>query len=122
MDHAVISDGCIISWAQISQSVIGIRSVVSPGSRLHRVVLMGNDYFESAESIAENEAAGIPKMGVGANCRIENAIIDKNARIGDNVIISPNGKPEGEDGENYHIRDGIVVIPKNAVIKSGTII
>ena len=83
---------------------------------------MGNDYFESAESIAENEAAGIPKMGVGANCRIENAIIDKNARIGDNVIISPNGKPEGEDGENYHIRDGIVVIPKNAVIKSGTII
>ncbi len=122
MDHAVISDGCIISWAQISQSVIGIRSVVSPGSRLHRVVLMGNDYFESAESISENLANGIPKMGVGANCRIENAIIDKNARIGDNVIISPDGKPEGEDGENYHIRDGIVVIPKNAIIRSGTVI
>lgn len=122
IDHAVISDGCIISWAQISQSVIGVRSVINPGSRLHRVVAMGNDYFESAESIAENGKLGRPPIGIGANCRIENAIIDKNARIGNNVVINPAGKPQEADGENYHIRDGIVVIPKNAVVPDNTVI
>ena len=122
IDHAVISDGCIISWAQISQSVIGVRSVINPGSRLHRVVAMGNDTFESAESIESHKAKGIPAIGIGANCRIENAIIDKNARIGDNVIINPNDKPDHMDGENFHIRDGIVVIPKNAIIPSDSVI
>lgn len=122
IDHAVISDGCIISWAQISQSMIGIRAVINPGSRLHRVVLMGNDNFESAESIAENAAAGRPPIGVGSNCRIEEAIIDKNARIGNNVVISPEGKPDHMDGDNFCIRDGIVVIPKNAVIPDDTVI
>lgn len=122
IDHAVISDGCIISWAQISQSIIGVRSVINPGSRLHRVVAMGNDSFESDESIQSHKAKGIPAVGIGSNCRIENAIIDKNARIGDNVIISPSDKPEHKDGENYYIRDGIVVIPKNAVIPDDTVI
>lgn len=122
IDHAVISDGCIISWAQISQSVIGVRSVINPGSRLHRVVAMGNDAFESSDSIESHKAKGIPPIGIGSNCRIENAIIDKNARIGDNVIISPNDKPDHVDGENFYIRDGIVVIPKNAVIPSDTVI
>ena len=122
IDHAVISDGCIISWAQISQSVIGVRSVINPGSRLHRVVTMGNDYFESAESIEENKQKGRPPIGIGANCRIENAIIDKNARIGNNVVLNPAGKPENVDGENYFIRDGIVVVPKGACIPDDTVV
>ncbi|MBG89386.1 MAG: glucose-1-phosphate adenylyltransferase [Verrucomicrobiales bacterium] len=122
IDHAVISDGCIISWAQISHSVIGVRSTISPGTRLHRVIALGNDYFESAESIEQHEEKGLPRIGIGANCRIDNAIIDKNARIGDNVTITPEGKDENVDGDNYYIRDGIVVIPKNAVIPSGTVI
>jgi glucose-1-phosphate adenylyltransferase len=122
IDHAVISDGCIISWAQISQSVIGVRSVINPGSRLHRVVAMGNDNFESADSIAENKAKGRPPIGIGANCRIENAIIDKNARIGNNVVLNPAGKPENFDGDNYFIRDGIVVVPKGGVIPDDTVI
>jgi len=122
IDHAVISDGCIISWAQISQSMIGIRSVINPGTRLHRVVLMGNDYFESQESIADHQARGEPPIGVGSNCRIEEAIIDKNARIGNNVVISPKDKPEHMDGENFFVRDGIVVIPKGASIPDGTVI
>ncbi len=122
IDHAVISDGCIISWAQISQSMIGIRSIINPGSRLHRVVLMGNDYFESQESIDENTKEGIPPIGIGSNCRIEEAIIDKNARIGNNVVISPKDKPDHMDGDNFYVRDGIVVIPKNAVIKDDTVI
>jgi glucose-1-phosphate adenylyltransferase len=61
-------------------------------------------------------------MGIGKNVRIENAIIDKNARIGDDVVISPAGKPDSVDHPLYYVRDGIVIIPKNAVIPSGTII
>lgn len=124
IDHAVISDGCIVSWAQISQSVIGLRSVINPGTRLHRVVVMGNDFFESSDSIKENKENGRPPIGIGSNCRIENAIIDKNARIGDNVIISPANKPEHMDGEGgqFYVRDGIVVIPKRAVIPNDTVI
>ena len=65
---------------------------------------------------------GMPRVGIGENCRIENAIIDKNARIGNNVVISPAGKPENLDHERYYIRDGIVIIPKSAVIPHGTVI
>lgn len=122
VDHAVVSDGCIINHSRISHSVIGLRSVISEGCELRRVVLLGCDYYESAESIRAHEQAGIPRIGVGRNTRIENAIIDKNARIGDNVVISPAGKPENLDHELYYIRDGIVVIPKNAVIPHGTVI
>lgn len=122
IDHALISDGCIITRAQVSHCVIGVRSQIGPGSRLHRVLMLGNDYYESAASILEHEAQGKPRIGIGQNCRIENAIIDKNARIGDNVIISPDGKPENVDHPLYFIRDGVVIIPKNAIIPAGTVI
>ena len=122
INHAIISDGCIINHANISHSIIGIRSVVGGGSDLNRVVLLGGDYYESHASILENEVHGKPRVGVGQNTRIENAIIDKNARIGDNVAISPCGKPENVDHPLYYIRDGIVIIPKNGVIPHGTVI
>ena len=77
---------------------------------------------ESIESIKQHEAKGIPPIGIGANCRIENAIIDKNARIGDNVVISPAGKPENMDSELFYIRDGIVIIPKGGAVPSNTVI
>jgi len=122
IDHALISDGCIINHAEISQAVIGIRSLVGTGSELSRVIMMGCDYYESQHSIAENENAGKPRIGVGKNTRIENAIIDKNARIGDNVVISPAGKPDNLDHPLYHVRDGIVVIPKSGTIPHGMVI
>jgi glucose-1-phosphate adenylyltransferase len=122
IDHAMVADGCIINHADISQSVVGLRSTVGVGSKLQRVVLMGSDYYESQSSILENEMVGKPKIGIGQNCRIENAIIDKNARIGDNVVISPTGKPETLDHPLYSIRDGVVVIPKNGVIPHGMVI
>jgi glucose-1-phosphate adenylyltransferase len=122
VDHAVISEGCIISHAEIRQSVVGIRSIISPGARLTRTIVLGSDEYESAESIAESAAAGRPRIGIGTNSRIENAIIDKNARIGNNVVITPDGKPDHVDHAMYHIRDGIVIIPKNGVVPDGTAI
>lgn len=122
INHAIISDGCIINHANISHSIIGIRSVVGAGSDLNRVVLLGGDYYESHASILENEVLGKPRIGIGQNTRVDNAIIDKNARIGDNVVISPAGKPENMDDPLFYIRDGIVIIPKNGVIPHGTII
>jgi glucose-1-phosphate adenylyltransferase len=122
IDHAIISDGCIISHADIHQSIIGIRSIISPHSHLHRTIMLGSDYYESAASIAENEAMGHPRIGIGSNTRIEEAIIDKNARIGNNVVITPKGKPENVDHASYYIRDGVVIIPKNGVVPHGMVI
>jgi len=122
IDHAVVSDGCIINQAKISNSVVGLRMLVGSGTELHRVVALGCDYFESKESIDQHEREGKPRVGIGANCRIENAIIDKNARIGNDVVISPTGKPENVDHPLYFIRDGIVIIPKGASIPHGTVI
>ncbi|MDB6016064.1 MAG: glgC [Pedosphaera sp.] len=122
IDHAIVSDGCIINHAKISQSIVGIRSLVGSGSELKRVVLMGCDYYEAQTSIVESNQIGRPRVGIGQNTRIENAIIDKNARIGDNVVISPEGKPDNVDHPLYFIRDGIVVIPKNGIIPHGTVI
>ncbi len=122
IDHAIISDGCIITNANISHSVIGVRSIVSPGSRVHRTIVLGSDYYESATSISSNEAVGNPRIGIGSNARIENAIIDKNARIGNDVVITPANKPENVDHPMYFIRDGIVIIPKNGVVPHGSVI
>ena len=122
IDHAIISDGCIINRCQISHSLVGVRSLIGEGSRLNRVICMGNDYYESQESIEEFGSAGIPKIGIGLNSRIENAIIDKNARIGDNVVISPEGKPDNADHPLYFMRDGIVIIPKAGVVPHNTVI
>lgn len=122
IDHAIISDGCIINHAKITHSIVGIRTVVGAGTFLHRTIVLGCDYFESETSILQNESAGRPRLGIGANSRIENAIIDKNARIGNNVVLSPANKPENMDHELYYIRDGVVIIPKGGVIPHGTVI
>jgi glucose-1-phosphate adenylyltransferase len=122
IDHAVISDGCIITRCQIGHCVIGVRSIVEEGSRLHRVVVMGNDYYETETSILSHEAQGQPRIGIGKNTRIENAIVDKNARIGSNCVISPAGKPDTVDHPLYYIRDGVVIIPKNGIVPDNTVI
>ncbi len=122
IDHAIVSDGCIINYATISSSVVGIRCLVDRGSRLHRAVLLGSDYYESEESIQQNRLSGRPRIGIGMNTSIENTIVDKNARIGSNCIITPTGKPDTVDHPLYYIRDGIVIIPKNGVIPDGTVI
>jgi glucose-1-phosphate adenylyltransferase len=122
INHALIADGCIVSHATIENSLVGIRSIVGHSAHLNRVVMMGCDYYESNASIMENELMGRPRIGIGQSTRIENAIIDKNARIGDNVVISPTGKPDNFDHPLYFIRDGVVIIPKDGAIPHGTVI
>jgi glucose-1-phosphate adenylyltransferase len=122
IEHAVISDGCILNRARIKNSIVGLRTVVGEGTELNRVVTLGSDDYESEESVVAHEREGKPRIGIGAHCKIENAIIDKNARIGNNVTISPAGKPESVDHELYYIRDGIVIVPKNTIIPNGTVI
>ena len=122
IDHALLADGCIINRARLTNSIVGLRTIVGDGSELNRVVILGSDYYEPQESVDKHEREGKPRIGIGAHCKIENAIIDKNARIGNNVVISPAGKPDKLDHELYHIRDGIVIIPKKAIIPHGTVI
>jgi len=113
--QAIISDGCIISDAHLERCVIGIRSIIQSGATIRNSIVMGADYFEQDRPLD----AQLPVMGIGRNCVIDRAIIDKNARIADGVVITPEGKPLNFDGDNYFIRDGVVVVPKNAVIPAG---
>ncbi len=122
IDHAIISDGCILSHCHISNSVIGVRSLLDIGSHVTRTVIMGADYYEPPETPTAGAAANRPRIGIGKHTRIDQAIIDKNARIGDNCVITPHGKPETADHPLYYIRDGIVIIPKDTVVPSGTVI
>jgi glucose-1-phosphate adenylyltransferase len=112
--QAIISDGCIISDAHIERSVIGIRSIIQSGATVRNSVIMGADYFEQ-----DRPDADVPPIGIGRNCVVDRAIVDKNARIADGVVITPEGKPSNLDADNYFIRDGIVIVPKNAVIPAG---
>ena len=114
--QAIISDGCIISDAHIERSVIGVRSIIRSGATIRNSVIMGGDHFEAS---APPKIPDLPPIGIGRNCVIDRAIIDKNARIGDGVVITPEGKAANVDAVNHYIRDGIVVVPKDAVIPAG---
>lgn len=123
LQRAVVADGCLIHGSDIKESIIGLRSVVGPEVRIIRSILMGADFSETPERRAENRALGRPDVGIGRGSSIEGSIIDKNARIGEGVTIRPHDTEEDMvETENYVIRDGIVVIPKNAVIPDGSVI
>jgi glucose-1-phosphate adenylyltransferase len=111
---SLIAEGSIIADAEISDSIVGLRSIVGRKCRITRAVLMGADYYDKAGSSAP------VKMGIGDGSEVDKAIVDKNARIGTNVVIKNLKGLRNHDGENYFIRDGIVIIPKNAVIRNGT--
>ncbi|MBU1874559.1 glucose-1-phosphate adenylyltransferase, partial [bacterium] len=115
-EHTLLADGCFIEQSKIRKSVVGIRTIISRNSELENCVLMGNDFYES-----NNKNYPVP-IGIGENCIIKNAIIDKNARIGDNVRIINRDNAQTADGQNYYIREGIVVIPKNTTIPDNQII
>jgi glucose-1-phosphate adenylyltransferase len=117
VQRAIIADGCIISDAHIDRAIIGVRSIIESGATIRNSVIMGADYYEE---LAERTDRNVPLIGIGRNSVVDRAIIDKNARIGENVVITPDGKAPNVDNENYYIRDGVVVIPKNAVLPDGS--
>jgi glucose-1-phosphate adenylyltransferase len=115
--NAIVSDGCIITDSHIERAVIGVRSYIDAGTTIRNSIIMGSDFYDADN--AARHANELP-LGIGRNCTIENAIIDKNARIGNGVVISAEGKPADMDGPNFYVRDGIVVVPKNTTIPDGT--
>ncbi len=119
IERSVISDGCIINDAQIEHSLVGVRSRIEAGATLRHTLVMGQDYYETPDRV---RAEGAPPMGIGHEVWIEGTIVDKNARIGDGVRITPEGKPADFDGPNFFVRDGLVIIPKGAVVANGTVI
>ena len=120
--NSILCEGSIIDRSQIIHSIIGIRSRIGENSVLERTVMMGADFFESKEEIEKNLTKNIPQIGVGNNCEIQNAILDKNAHIGNRVkLINTKGLIE-ETQDDYVIKDGIIVVPKNAIIHDGTVI
>jgi glucose-1-phosphate adenylyltransferase len=122
IDHVVIGDGSIITSSRLKHCVLGARSHVGEGSRLEDVVLMGADYYETEAQQLAGVAHGLPPIGVGRGCEIRHAIIDKNARLGDGVRLSPDGKPDGTYAHGIIIRDGVLVVPKGGIVPGGTIV
>jgi glucose-1-phosphate adenylyltransferase len=123
MHHCLISDGCLVQeGARLERCVIGLRSRIGKNATLRDTVLIGADRYETDRERAANGKRGLPDFGVGDGSVIERAIVDKDCRIGRDVrIINCQGLRE-DDGPNYHIRDGIVVIPNGAVVPDGTVI
>ena len=119
---SILAEGSIIDDSELDRTIVGIRSIISSGSRVYQSVLMGADFYESDVLRAENEQSGRPHVGIGEKCLIQNAIIDKNARIGDNAVIANTKNLDNYDSDDYYIRDGIVIVPKDATIPPDTVI
>jgi glucose-1-phosphate adenylyltransferase len=122
LEKTVIAEGSIINASRMEQCVVGIRSRIGHGSTIVSSYLMGNDYYETLQDIAQDQAKGIPLLGIGNRCYIKNAILDKNCRIGDDVRINGGPHLENTDQPLYTIKDGIVVVKKGAVIPNGFVI
>lgn len=120
--NGIMAGGCIISDSDFERTVIGVRSVIGSGNTLKNVVMMGADYFETDAEREENKRLQRPNIGVGENCHIENAIIDKNARIGNNVRLSPEGKPDMFEQGDIIVRDGVLLVLKGGIVPDGTVI
>jgi glucose-1-phosphate adenylyltransferase len=122
IEHAIIGEASVIEDADISDSVIGIRSYIGAGSRLHRTVLMGADYYRWEAPDTRTRVEGPRLPGIGAGSHIEGAIVDKNASVGRNCVITNAAGVQEAEGPGWQIRDGVVVILKNAEIPDGTVI
>lgn len=117
------SEGCVITNCKLSRSIIGVRSIIENGSDLSGVIMMGADFYQNTEEKKDDIKKGLPTIGIGKNCFISRTIIDKNARIGNNVRINVDGRNyENGDHGNFYSADGIIVIRKGAVILDGTTI
>lgn len=119
---SMVAEGGSFEECRIEGSVVGIRAQVRSGTTIRESVLNGADFYLTRDELARDRENALPGIGIGHNCRIERAIVDKNARIGDDVVIRDASRSEDRDAANYFVRDGIVIIPKGAIVPDGTVI
>ncbi|OJX40568.1 MAG: glucose-1-phosphate adenylyltransferase [Chloroflexi bacterium 44-23] len=125
LNNVLMTDGCLIQSAEISRSVIGLRSQIKPGVKIINTIMMGSDYYDreyqsqTGYDDGTNTNYGMP-LGIGEHSSISGAILDKNVRIGKRVIIKPFERGQDFENDLCYVRDGIVVIPKNTVLPDGT--
>ncbi|HEY5390474.1 MAG TPA: glucose-1-phosphate adenylyltransferase [Hanamia sp.] len=120
--NTIAADGCIINAERIENSVIGIRTRIGYGTKIIRCYIMGSDYYETIEDMASDVDQGVPTVGIGDNCFITNAIVDKNARIGNDVRINGGAHLQNSEHDLYTVKDGIVVVKKGAIVPNGFVI
>lgn len=120
--QSLICDGSIIDTATVKNSIIGLRSRVGKGAVIENSIVIGADYYEPLENIKRNEACRRPSIGIGHDCVIRNAILDKNARIGDHVKIINEAGHKDFTADHYMIKDGITIVYKNATIPAGAVL
>ncbi|MBA3438514.1 MAG: glucose-1-phosphate adenylyltransferase [Pyrinomonadaceae bacterium] len=121
---SIIGEGCIVTNAKIQHSIIGLRSRIQHDARIEGTIVMGADFYQTIDEMRSDFETGTPRIGIGKDTFIRRAIIDKNARIGANVRLINEQNIENFDSpdQNYYIRDHIVIVPKNATIKDGTVV
>lgn len=120
--QSIITEGCIINDAKITGSIIGIRSRIEHGATVEQTLMLGADFYQTLDELADDQANNRIRIGIGENSHIRRAIIDKNARIGSNVRLVNEAGIVDADGTGYYIRDGIIIVPKNGVVPDGTVI
>jgi len=120
--NTILCEGSIVNRSRIRDAIVGIRTRIGENCRIERAVVMGADFYESLDEIERNRDRGVPDVGIGRDCEIRDAIVDKNARIGHGVRLVNRNGAVAETADNHVIVDGIIVVPKDAVIPDGTVI
>jgi glucose-1-phosphate adenylyltransferase len=118
--NAIVSEGCYLGPCTIEESIIGIRTHVQEATTITRSVLLGADYYE-ADNVAPARGDA-PRLGIGRGAVLDRVIVDKNARIGDGARLTNAAGVDHADGDGYHIRNGIIIVPKDGIIASGTVV
>jgi len=122
VENTILCEGSIVNRSRIREAIVGIRTRIGENCRIERAVVMGADFYESLDEIERNRDRGVPDVGIGRDCEIRDAIVDKNARIGHGVRLVNRNGVAAETADNHVIVDGIIVVPKDAVIPDGTVI
>jgi glucose-1-phosphate adenylyltransferase len=122
LEKTIVAEGCIIQASRVERAVLGIRSRIGRGTTIVNAYIMGSDHYQTLQEIGEENAAGRPLLGIGDRCYINNAIVDKNCKIGNDVRINGGAHLKEGDYGLYVVKDGIVVVKKGATIPNGTVI
>jgi glucose-1-phosphate adenylyltransferase len=124
INGSIVAEGCILTRANVTRSLIGVRTRIDFGASIEDTYIMGADYYQSIDEMASDLRSGVPRIGIGEGSVIRNAIIDKNARIGAGVRLVNERRVNEEVAPNgsWHIREGIIIVPKNSIIPDGTVV